>query len=182
MLKDCPGEPIDVTIKNVGLGDLDISDIAFIGNGNSAFSHNSQSAMTLAYDESVVLSVSFTPTLYLDYEVDLQVTSNDPDEGISTVPASGSGEEGAYYEEGFIQDYNPIVDVLWVVDNSGSMSGSLDSVQANFESFINEFTLLGLDYHMTVITTDMDNPAQSGKFQGPISPQICRRAKWYLNF
>ena len=168
LLKDCPGQPIDVTITNVGLGDLEISDISFTGNGNSAFSHNGPNTQTLATNESISLTIAFTPTLYLDYEVDLTVTSNDPDEGVATVPASGSGEEGAYFEEGFIQQYNPIVDVLWVIDNSGSMSGSLDSVQANFESFINEFTLLGLDYHMTVITTDMDNPDQSGKFQGPI--------------
>ena len=74
----------------------------------------------------------------------------------------------AFFEEGFVQEYNPVVDVLWVVDNSGSMSSALNAVQQNFEAFINEFILLNLDYRMTVITTDMDNPDQSGKRQGPI--------------
>ena len=55
------------------------------------------------------------------------------------------------------------VDVLWVVDNSGSMSEEQGQVVANFQDFINEFISLGLDYHMAVVTTDMDDANYAGR-------------------
>jgi hypothetical protein len=54
-------------------------------------------------------------------------------------------------------------DVLWVVDNSGSMSNEQDSLATNFPAFMNYFLGSGLDYHIGVVSTDLDAPAQSGK-------------------
>lgn len=65
---------------------------------------------------------------------------------------------------------NPPVDVLFVVDNSGSMAQEQAKLTQNFQSFITHFTSLGLDFHIGVITTDIENPDESGKLQG--SPAI----------
>lgn len=46
------------------------------------------------------------------------------------------------------------IDILWVVDNSGSMENSQANLAANFQSFINRFQTLNLDFRMGVITTD----------------------------
>lgn len=46
------------------------------------------------------------------------------------------------------------IDVLWVVDNSGSMASSQASLTANFQSFINRFQALNYDFHMAVTTSD----------------------------
>ncbi|RYZ88938.1 MAG: hypothetical protein EOP04_08185 [Proteobacteria bacterium] len=46
------------------------------------------------------------------------------------------------------------VDVLWVIDNSGSMKSSQDKLAANFSSFINKFKTTDSDFHMAVTTTD----------------------------
>jgi hypothetical protein len=46
------------------------------------------------------------------------------------------------------------IDVLWVIDNSGSMQSSQDNLTANFASFINEFQKKGYDFHMAVTGTD----------------------------
>lgn len=46
------------------------------------------------------------------------------------------------------------LDVLFVVDNSGSMSSSQASLAANFPSFINFFKQKGYDYKIAVTTTD----------------------------
>ena len=57
-----------------------------------------------------------SPEYFLDYQVDLTVDSNDPDE--PTAKSSyGHGASGPTLEEGFVQ-IQPYVDVLWVVDNS----------------------------------------------------------------
>lgn len=46
------------------------------------------------------------------------------------------------------------LDVLFVVDNSGSMSSSQASLAANFPSFINFFKSKGYDFKIAVTTTD----------------------------
>ncbi len=46
------------------------------------------------------------------------------------------------------------IDILWVIDNSGSMASSQQNLAKNFDSFINEFTDRGLDFQMAVATTE----------------------------
>ena len=56
--------------------------------------------------------------------------------------------------------------MLWVLDNSCSMSDKIQAVEQGLDSFIDSFVDMGLDYRIGVITTDMDDPAQSGQLQG----------------
>ncbi|MFP5518843.1 MAG: hypothetical protein ACLGGX_03010 [Bdellovibrionia bacterium] len=46
------------------------------------------------------------------------------------------------------------IDVLWVVDNSGSMETSQNNLASNFQSFIYRFNQKNYDFHMGVVTTD----------------------------
>lgn len=46
------------------------------------------------------------------------------------------------------------VDILWVVDNSGSMATSQTNLANNFPSFISKFVATGSDFRMAVTTTD----------------------------
>jgi hypothetical protein len=46
------------------------------------------------------------------------------------------------------------IDVLWVVDNSGSMASSQQNLANNFPSFIQKFTEKSYDFQMGVTTTD----------------------------
>lgn len=46
------------------------------------------------------------------------------------------------------------VDVLWVVDNSGSMENSQTRLANSFQSFINKFIQTDSDFHMAVTTSD----------------------------
>lgn len=66
----------------------------------------------------------------------------------------------------------PPVDVLFVVDNSGSMEQEQSKLAANFESFIQYFQNLGLDFQLAVVTTDVENPSQQGRFVG--NPKILK--------
>jgi hypothetical protein len=166
ILKDCPSDPIDVTITNTGLADLEISDIYLDGQGSESFSTTYDgSALTLAHDESITLGAYFLPNLYLNYEIELKVDSNDPDDATATALVFGTGSEGALYEETFFQEYNTTVDVLWVIDNSCSMQDNVENVRNNFSSFLGSFLSLGLDYQMAMITTDV---ADNGSFQGAV--------------
>ncbi len=46
------------------------------------------------------------------------------------------------------------IDILWVVDNSGSMQSSQNNLTANFQSFIQKFQSLNYDFQMAVTSTD----------------------------
>lgn len=165
VMKDCPSTPQTVTISNVGSATLEVTSIAVDGAGAGSWSHDGAS-FSLAAGESRTVEVTFTPTAWVTYDVELVVESNDPDEARVAVPMEGIGAEDAYYEQTWLQPEPGPVDVLWVVDNSGSMSSEIQRVKDNFESFVGEFLALGLDFHMGAITTDMDFPDASGKLQG----------------
>src|SRR5687767_15154056 len=56
----------------------------------------------------------------------------------------------------FVQVTTPKVDVLWVIDNSGSMEDEQADLVANFPAFMDFFLGSGLDYHIGVTSTDLD--------------------------
>lgn len=65
---------------------------------------------------------------------------------------------------------NGKIDVLWVIDNSGSMKTSQEAVAQNFARFIEKFNQKGFDYRMAVTTSDayMDlfgAPATQSRFR-----------------
>ena len=71
-----------------------------------------------------------------------------------------------------LQNNTTKVDVLWLIDNSCSMSCVVgchtavsEEVAENFPLFMQFFEGSGLDYHIGVVTTDMDLAADRGKLQ-----------------
>lgn len=68
------------------------------------------------------------------------------------------------------------IDVLWVIDNSGSMAPRQENLARNFGAFISEFTRNSIDYRMAVTTTDIFKEA--GRFVGnpkiitPMTPNV----------
>jgi hypothetical protein len=49
---------------------------------------------------------------------------------------------------------NNKLDILWVIDNSGSMAEEQQNLASNFSSFINSFVTKGYDFKIAVTTTD----------------------------
>jgi hypothetical protein len=58
------------------------------------------------------------------------------------------------------------VDVLWVIDNSQSMLAEQQKLAENFDAFLNYYRNSGLDWQIGVVSTDMEDPTQSGRLQG----------------
>lgn len=52
------------------------------------------------------------------------------------------------------QTVNTKVDILWVVDNSGSMSALQQNLTNNFSSFMTNFINKGIDFNIAVTTSD----------------------------
>ena len=165
LMLECVSDPQVVTVTNVGEADLDVTDIQLDGDGNSQFVLDA-TPQSLAPGESFDFSVEFTPSVESLFQPVVVVYSNDPDESEVDVDLEGNGSEDPMFEETFEQPEVGSVDVLWVVDNSGSMSGTVDDLVDHFGVFIDSFVSLGLDYQLGVVTTDMDNPAMQGRLQG----------------
>jgi hypothetical protein len=72
------------------------------------------------------------------------------------------------------------IDILFVIDNSGSMQTSQANLAANFASFINQFQTLGIDYHMAVTTSDayLADPSFNNSHSN-YTPGIARFADGY---
>ena len=163
--KDCLSDQQEITIRNVGVDDLVISDIYLGGSASTNFGLQS-SLQTLAPLEEYTIAVDFTASAWTTFKAEIIIESNDPNEGTLGVDVEGKGGEDAIYEESFNQDPYELVDILWIVDNSGSMSSAIKAVEQNFDSFMDGFLQVGLDFRMAAVTTDMDDPAHQGKFQG----------------
>jgi hypothetical protein len=73
-------------------------------------------------------------------------------------------------------DESTNLDILWVIDNSGSMCQEQATLRNNFESFVEELNKTSLDFHIGVTTTDMnpDYPlepvASPGRLQSTPQP------------
>ncbi len=81
---------------------------------------------------------------------------------IGALLLAGCGSGGTSYSilgsgQSFTQStssFNNQLDILWVVDNSGSMAPLQANMTSNFTSFIQNFQTLGYDYRMAVTGTD----------------------------
>jgi len=64
-----------------------------------------------------------------------------------------------------VQVTTPSVDVLWVVDNSCSMDAEQTGIATNAPVFMDYFVGSGLDWHVGVVSTDMNANSHSAKLQ-----------------
>ena len=90
----------------------------------------------------------------------LTITSNDPIRASYEVQQYGEGVIEEWFIDSWEQEEIPVLDILWVIDNSGSMSSHQSNLSTNISYFMNNFIQLGVDYNMAVITTDRYNFTQ----------------------
>lgn len=91
------------------------------------------------------------------------------DNQVITTPTPEEAVEPSTFTDAFLTRAERKIDVLWVIDDSGSMGGEQDKLAADFAAFISDFTTLGLDYQIAVVTTDVqDATNHRGRIQGEI--------------
>ncbi|MBM4343864.1 MAG: choice-of-anchor D domain-containing protein [Deltaproteobacteria bacterium] len=82
-----------------------------------------------------------------------------------TVPMTGEGTLDKEWTDEFEQGVGKQSDVLFVVDNSGSMSEEQQNLASNFKQFTQIADIWSTNYHIGVVTTDMAAADQSGKLR-----------------
>lgn len=168
----CGSEARAVRIYNSGTGTLEISSIEIDATSDPVFLissvTNGGAAVAAPYmfsiqpGASAEVQLRFFPTRTSPaVHTGLLVIHNNVTME-STVPLRGEGTANASQTDHFAQLTDNKVDILWVVDDSGSMSEEQNSLSQNFQSFITFADSLGADYQVAVTTTEI-NDAPSGK-------------------
>jgi hypothetical protein len=68
--------------------------------------------------------------------------------------------------EVFLQEPTNMVDILWVVDNSQSMADEQAKIADRFGDFVTGINEADIDWHIGVISTDLDDEDQAGLLLG----------------
>ncbi len=55
------------------------------------------------------------------------------------------------------------LDIVWIIDNSGSMADEQSALGTNFSAFINEFITKDVDFKMAITTTDVSSADRKGR-------------------
>ncbi|MDP2339438.1 MAG: hypothetical protein Q8O67_00660 [Deltaproteobacteria bacterium] len=69
------------------------------------------------------------------------------------------------------------VDILWMIDNSGSMAAEQEKVAERFNQFFNQLIISQVDYHIGVITSDPDEGGVLRQYGGP-AVQSCAACRF----
>mgnify|MGYP003109313868 CR=1 FL=1 len=109
---------------------------------------------SLAPGQEVDFLVSYTPIDISYDESVIRVESNDPILPLAEVVQYGEGDVEHWHTQTHIQEEIPLLDILFVVDNSGSMNIFQQELSNQMFSFVNIFNSSGADYHLALITTD----------------------------
>ena len=98
--------------------------------------------------------VSYIPSDINYDESIIRIESNDPDEPIVEVVQYGDGDVEHWTTQSHVQEDISYLDVIFVIDNSGSMNLFQQELESQVGGFMNVFVASGADYHLGVITTD----------------------------
>ena len=156
-------DELEVLIENVGNTDLEISDVEYFASVPVDFSLEDYESnygilpWIISPGDIIELDVQYIPLDIYDDAAYIEVTSSDPLNPIVKSDHDGLGDYESYVTDNFEQDGLAITDILFVIDNSGSMGSNQTNFKNNFDSFINVFSAAGVDYQIAFITTDNEN-------------------------
>jgi hypothetical protein len=97
--------------------------------------------------------ISYVPLDIGGDRSEIEIESNDPANKVVIVTQEGRGDIEQWHVESWEQDEVALLDILWVIDDSGSMMPFQTALGTNISSFFSNFLLSAPDYHMAVITT-----------------------------
>ena len=107
--------------------------------------------------DSLNVSIEYNPKDITQDNLYLEVDSNDPN-----LPNKINIYDGIGFVEREATEYlevseTRVVDMIFVIDNSGSMMIFQNSLAGHFIDFLNIFITLNVDYRIAVISTDNYN-------------------------
>ena len=147
-----------VTIKNTGNIDLIIDDITQMATQPQdiimEYGSLPEPPWILVPGQEIDFLISYVPSDINYDESNIRISSNDPSSPIKEIIQFGVGDVEHSYTETHIQEETSMLDVLFVIDNSGSMSPYQTELSNQMALFMNIFIASNADYHLGFVTTD----------------------------
>jgi len=147
-----------ITIRNDGNQDLIVESVVQMVTQPAdiimEFGSLPEPPWTLIPGGEVDFLVSYIPDDVGYDESSITIIGNDPYNPQEEVIQHGDGDVEKWFNQNYQQEEIPVLDVLWVIDNSGSMNPHQTNLSSNIGSFMGAFNSSGADYRMAVITTD----------------------------
>ena len=171
----CRSQTSLVSLYSAGPIDVEVSNMAW-GSCPSQWGLDNPPGVPLSIEAAVPIGLApyHFAELLGEQSCELFVHSNDPSDPVHTVQLRSEGVPDEFVTETFEGKSVSLVDVLFVVDDSGSMGEEQDNLAANFSVFIEAANAWQSDYRIGVTTTDLDGIA--GKLQGV--PEIVTPDTW----
>jgi len=183
----CFSQTFKVCLYNTGNAPLTVSDIQFV---NCSPEFKKKNVPGLPKDISAAVSMCFD-TVYAPQdegpdECHINIQSTDSSAPLVSIKLKGEGTFETEQTDIFTQVTGQEVDILLVIDDSGSMCGEQDKLVAAYNDFIQHAGVWENDYHLGVISMNvvddqvvgMLNYGDSGKSPRYITPEQGTPAKF----
>ena len=148
-----------VTIKNEGNLDLEIEDVVQMttlpNDINIDYGSLPPPPWSLLQNEEIDLLIKYTPNDIGPDESIVRINSNDPVNESLEIVQEGNGDVEHWMIHEWVQEEEMIYDILWIIDNSGSMNTFQTRLSSNMSNFMSYINASGnVNFRMGFITTD----------------------------
>jgi hypothetical protein len=149
----------EIEVRNVGNDTLVVDSLAFSATTPDIAVDDTEGA-TLEPGEKKVVTVTYKPQSDDEARGVLTAFSNDPARPTTVATQVGLPGIELQAEDLFEVPEQPMSDILFVIDNSNSMTPFQNELAENGELFMDELTELNSDWQVGVVT--VDNPSLRG--------------------
>jgi len=151
----CSSQEIYVTASNVCGTPLELLSLEVAENTDSVFKVRQRPMLpkTLFPNERAEFTLIFTPEEVGSYEGALIFEVKNSEPYLSSV--RGEADPLPIQTDVFEQNARPKVDILWVIDNSGSFDVYQARVASNLPAFLTTANQRGIDYRIAVTTSGL---------------------------
>lgn len=148
----------EIQIQNDGNVDLVINDITLMANIPADITIDFGSLppfpWTLAPSARIAFFANYNPLDQLNDLTTMDIDSNDPLTPVFVATAEGAAVLSNERIQTWIQKEKIIVDIVWIIDNSGSMYSYQSLLGTNMDVFMQMFMSYSPDFQIAFITTD----------------------------
>ena len=171
----CFSKTQEIKVYNTGAAPIDLCGIEFEGCGPEFKLKNVPAIPPCVNGVGGIKLTEATPisfgVVYVPQDTSkdgctIVIKSSDADTTSLTIPIEGEGTYDTTQTDEYAQLSGQQVDVLFIVDNSGSMSEEQSSLGSNISSFVAQAAQWQTDFHIGVVSTDVDETnTQAGWLQ-----------------
>jgi len=156
----CNSPELHVTVYNLGSYSLNVTDIYLEDPADPNFEIMAAPVIPheLTGGNSFEVRLRYHPQDINPHRSTLYIASDASNVELLAVPLFGRGTNISDQTDIFHQPTEVKSDVLFVVDNSGSMGEEQSALASNFSSFMQYATTLDVDYHVGVVATEVQDP------------------------